>query len=171
VTREQLEHLIRAAGAIVESDRIVVIGSQAILAAHPDAPAELRTSMEADLYPADNPAHSDIIDGAIGEGSPFHETFGYYAHGVGPETAVLPTGWERRAVVIRNDNTRQVSGICLHPVDLVISKLAAGRTKDTEFVRGMFRHRLVEKARVEAAALVLTEEIRLPVLERLRSVG
>jgi hypothetical protein len=47
----------------------------------------LLTSQEADIYPLGDPAKSDLIDGTIGELSPFHETFGYYAHGVGPETA------------------------------------------------------------------------------------
>jgi hypothetical protein len=31
--------------------------------------------------------------GALGDGSPFHAAFGYYAHGVGPETAKAPAGW------------------------------------------------------------------------------
>jgi len=73
VTRAQLEHLIRASGAIAASDSVVIIGSQAILALHPDAPAELLGSMEAALYPLDDPRKADIIDGAIGEESPFHE--------------------------------------------------------------------------------------------------
>src|SRR5437763_1568132 len=38
------------------------------------------------------------IDGAIGDGSPFDSTFGYYAHGVGPETATAPAGWQERLV-------------------------------------------------------------------------
>jgi hypothetical protein len=29
-----------------------------------------------------DPFRNSLIDGAIGEGSMFHETFGYYAHGV-----------------------------------------------------------------------------------------
>ena len=39
--RHELEHLIRAAGAITGSDEIIVIGSQAILGARPDAPPSL----------------------------------------------------------------------------------------------------------------------------------
>jgi hypothetical protein len=38
VTREQLEHIIRAAGSITSEDRIVIIGSQAILGAYPNTP-------------------------------------------------------------------------------------------------------------------------------------
>jgi hypothetical protein len=92
VKRSQLEHVIRAAAALAQSRELVVLGSQAILGAHPDAPNSLLTSQEVDLYPLDNPDKADLIDGSIGELSPFHETFGYYAHGVGPDTAVLPSG-------------------------------------------------------------------------------
>jgi len=78
-----------------------------------------------------------MIDGCIGELSPFHETFGYYAHGVGPETAKLPTRWKGRLIRLENENTGGTIGWCLSPVDLAVSKLLAGRTKDLEFVRQM----------------------------------
>ena len=83
-------------GAIADDEDIVVIGSQAILGEFPEAPEELRLSREADVYPRTYPERADLIDGSIGEGSPFERLFGYYAHGVGPETAVLPEGWEGR---------------------------------------------------------------------------
>jgi len=72
---------------------MVVIGSQAILAEHPDAPASLLRSIETDVYPLNHPERADDIDGAIGDGSRFHETYAYYAHGVGPEIALAPAGW------------------------------------------------------------------------------
>lgn len=83
--RADLEHLIRAAAAIT-SDEIVVVGSQSVLGQFPNAPERLLVSLEADVYPRRNPSKSIEIDGAMGDGSMFHETFGYYAHGVGPET-------------------------------------------------------------------------------------
>lgn len=55
MNRKQLEHIIRAAGAIAEVDELIVIGSQAILGACPDAPAELLMSREVDLYPPKEP--------------------------------------------------------------------------------------------------------------------
>lgn len=88
MTRKQLEHVIRASGAIAEVDRLVIIGSQALLGSHPEAPEDLLTSMEADVYPPDKAERADLIDGSIGEDSFFHETFGYYAHGIGPETKI-----------------------------------------------------------------------------------
>ena len=53
MTRRALEHIIRASGAIAEVDRLVIVGSQAILGSYPDAPPELLRSMEADVYPPD----------------------------------------------------------------------------------------------------------------------
>ena len=97
MTREEFEHVIKAAADIV-NDEIVVIGSQAVLAQYPNAPASLLRSLEVDVFPRSEPQRADEIDGAIGEGSRFYETYGYYAHGVGPETAVAPAGWEGRLV-------------------------------------------------------------------------
>ena len=71
------------------------IGSQAILGRYPDAPPELLVSIEADVFPLDRPDASILIEGAIGERSIFHQTFGYYAHGVEETTAVLPAGATR----------------------------------------------------------------------------
>lgn len=110
---KQLEHILRACGSLAGCREIIVIGSQALLASHPDAPEELLRSMEVDCYPLDDPAKADLIDGSIGELSPFHETFGYYAHGIGPETATLPMGWKARVVRLESENTGGTIGLCL----------------------------------------------------------
>lgn len=143
MTRAQLEHLIRASATIADDDEIMIVGSQAILGEHPSAPDELLRSNEADVYPRNKPDRSDLIDGSIGEGSPFHDTFGYYAQGVGVVTAILPVGWETRLCAIRNANTRGATGWCLETHDLVLSKLVAGRDKDVAFLEGAARAGLV----------------------------
>jgi hypothetical protein len=162
VRRKDLEHLIRAAAAIADQAEIVVVGSQSILGAVPDAPAELLLSMEADLYPLHRPELAAAIEGAIGEGSPFQATFGYYAQGVGPETAVLPEGWRDRAVTIQGASTDQKIGYCPEPHDLAASKLAAGRDKDRSFVSALLRHRIVSPPTLGAriAALPIPPEQR-----------
>lgn len=142
--RQDLEHIIRAAADITGDQEIVVIGSQAILGQHPDAPQQLLLSPEADVYPLHLQDRIVEIDGVLGEGSMFHETHSYYAHGVGPETPTLPSGWEGRLVSIRNENTRQATGLCLEKHDLVLSKLAAGREKDHRFVADALRGGIVE---------------------------
>ena len=106
MTRSELEHIIRAACAIAGDTELVIIGSQAVLGQFPNAPEELLTSTEADVFPKNRPERADLIEGSIGELSPFHETFGYYAQGVGPETATLPLGWQERLVVVRSAATR-----------------------------------------------------------------
>lgn len=156
--RSELEHLIRAAGDISRERELVVIGSQAILGQFPDAPPSLCISMECDLYPRRNPALADKVDGAIGEGSRFHELYGYYVQGVGPDTATLPKGWEGRLVRVENPNTGGHAGLCLEVHDLAISKYVAGREKDLEFTRELARHGMTVKstllARVAETKLV-----------------
>ena len=142
--RHELEHLIRAAAAITNEYEIMIIGSQSILGAFPNAPEFLLQSMEADVYPLHHPELADLIDGAIGELSPFEERFGYYAQGVGPETAILPFGWEGRVVKIQNGNTDLKIGLCLDPHDLAASKLAAGRDKDWPFVEVMLHNKIID---------------------------
>lgn len=156
MTRLELEHIIRAAASITNTTDIVVIGSQSILGRYPHAPSELLVSVEADIYPRDAPELSDLIDGSIGELSPFHETFGYYAQGVSERTAVLPDGWQARLVAICNDNTRGATGWCLEPHDLVIAKLIAGRDKDLRFARDAAARGLVDRESLQERVALLT---------------
>lgn len=135
MNRDQLEHVIRAASSIAFDREIVIVGSQAILGKHPQAPAALCVSEDVDLYPRNHPDRAELVDGAIGELSAFHDTFGYYAHGVGPETSVLPEGWESRLVRVEGPGTAGAVGLCLEPHDLAVSKVLAGREKDLEYLR------------------------------------
>ncbi len=144
MTRTELEHIIRAATSIANVYELVIVGSQAVLGMYESAPDELLQSMEADVYPLDRPDLADLIDGSIGELSPFNMMYGYYAQGVGPETAILPTGWQERLVKIQNANTDLKIGWCLEPHDLAVSKLAAGRDKDWPYVRTLMDHQLID---------------------------
>ena len=99
MNRAALERILRAAAAIVSEREFIVIGSQAILGQYPDAPESLLMSIEADVYPRYAPERSAVVDGAIGELSNFHQTFGYYAHGVDQTTAILPEGWMKRLIL------------------------------------------------------------------------
>lgn len=142
--RAALEHVLRAASAIVNEREFIVIGSQAVLGQFPNAPDALRASIEVDIYPRHAPDKSDLIDGALGELSAFHQTFGYYAHGVDETTATLPAGWKERLVPVHNDNTGGATGWCLDIHDLAISKLVAGRERDLDFIQVLVRERMVD---------------------------
>jgi len=145
MTRSQLEHIIRSAAAITNDPDVVVMGSQAVLGQFPGAPAELLLSMEAYIYPRRNPELSELVDRSIGEGSPFRNTYGYFAHGVGPETAAQPSGWDERLVRIENANTSGARGWCLEVHDLAIAKHVAGREKDVDYTAALVRYGMVER--------------------------
>lgn len=173
--REDLEHVIRAAAAVAGDDEIVVIGSQAILGGLPDAPDALLWSQEADVYPRNLPERAEKIDGALGDGSQFQTTFGYYAHGVGPETPKAPAGWEKRLIPLRiprgPHDPSEVTGWCMEPHDLVLAKCAAGRERDWEFAREAIAHGLVEPEELlrRTADLPLDDGHRAQVASLLRA--
>lgn len=67
MTRDELEHIIRASGDITNQYEFMIVGSQSILGPVPD-PAEVFTmSAEADIYPLHAPELAEKIEGAIGE--------------------------------------------------------------------------------------------------------
>lgn len=154
MNKRQLEHVLRAAAAITGEKEFVLVGSQAVLAQHRRLPDVMTLSNEIDLYPRQKPELADLVDGAIGRDSPFHRTFGYYADGVGPETAKLPSGWERRAFRLRNNRTGGATGICPELHDLAAAKLVAGRAKDLAWIAAARRAGLLDpailRARVES---------------------
>jgi len=169
VKRAQLEHVLRAASTIVGERDIVVLGSQSILCSIADEqlPDEATTSIEADLAFFDDPgdAKADAVDGAIGELSSFHETYGYYAQGVSIGTAVLPAGWRDRLVTLETPASEPARGLCLDPHDCAVSKLVAGRWKDYDFVAALLRGRSLEAdtliARIELLEASARDKARL----------
>ncbi|MBK9574341.1 MAG: hypothetical protein IPO43_17285 [Rhodoferax sp.] len=140
MNREDLEHIIRASGEVTDQYEFIIVGSQSILGSISNPQDVFKMSAEADIYPYKAPELADKIDGAIGEASPFHETYGYYAQGVGPETAVLPSSWFSRVHRVQNSNTNDRVGYCLDVLDLFMSKAAAGRHKDREFCMALLQH-------------------------------
>ena len=149
--RAELEHILRACKGATGETEFIVIGSQAILGCHPDAPRVLRQSMELDVYPKLRPDLSPDIEGSLGRYSQFDTTFGYHADGVSPNTATLPAGWEERLEKVCNENTSGATGWCLDPHDIAFSKLAARREKDIAYVAALIRHKLVRPSQVESA--------------------
>jgi hypothetical protein len=139
--RSEVEHVLRAAAAITLETSFYVIGSQAVLLPHPDAPEALQLSRELDLYPTLHPEKADLIDGAIGAMSIFDTTYGYHADGVGPETAVMPSDWHTRETF---HYIGEVTVICPELHDLAVSKCVAGREKDADFIRCLLQHQMID---------------------------
>lgn len=93
MTREQLEHAVRAACAVSGDTELLIFGSQAILGTYPHAPESVRASIEVDMQAKNLPEKTDLIDGSLGELSLFHSTYGFYVHGLSIDSAVLPAEW------------------------------------------------------------------------------
>jgi hypothetical protein len=169
MTREQFEHAIRAAGAVLGVTELLVIGSQAVHGSMSGPlPIEAARSVEVDVaVRGDTEGRlADLIDGSIGEASMFHDTFGYYARGVVESTARLPEGWQARLVPFDTPGTRGVTAWCLELHDLWVSKAVAGREKDREFCYALLRRGVV-------MADILTSRLDMvPALDpRVRSIS
>jgi Nucleotidyltransferase of unknown function (DUF6036) len=173
VNRSQFEHVARAAADVVDDD-VVVIGSQAILAQNPEAPDKLLRSSELDVFPKTKLNAADQIDGALGDGSRFHETFGYYAHSVGPETLTAPAGWQDRLVRLELPAAQRKPGTvvawCIEKHDLMLAKLSAGREHDLEFVRAAIESNLVDTEQLRLGVDLLPKSVRDAVRERLAAM-
>lgn len=167
MTREELEHIIRASGDVTDQYEFMIVGSQSLLGSVPYPEESFMVSMEADIYPLNAPELADKIEGAIGEGSLFHQMYGYYAQGVGPETAILPQGWLTRVCRVQNSNTGDRVGYCLDVRDLFLAKAAAGREKDREFCIALIQHGYVTMDQV--LALVPTMPLDSKDLKSLRA--
>ncbi len=172
--RAEFEHVVRAAGAIVGADEVLVIGSQALHASvDGPLPPEAERSIEVDVAVLGDTTgeRADLIDGSIGELSMFHETFGYYAQGVVETTAVLPSGWRDRLIRFAPPGTNGVVALCLEPHDLWMSKAIANRPQDVDYCAALLRSRIVHKKELDARLTQvehLDDEVREMIRSRIR---
>lgn len=161
--RADVEHVVRAAADIV-NDEIVVIGSQAIVVQFDDLPDTLLVSMEADVFPLRDPERAIEIDGVLGDGSAFHEQFGYFGHGVGPETPHAPAGWLERSTRVTFAPSggwkHEAVGHFMGAHDLVLSKLVAGRPKDFDYAEVAISGALVDVDELRRGLELMVENDR-----------
>lgn len=164
--KQQVDHVLRAAGRITGEKQFVIIGSQSLHGRHPDLADEIVMSAEVDLIAMRRPAATDFLN-VIGVDSPFHVNFGYYADPVDATTAVLPRGWKNRLVNLPPGDTDGVRGLCLEPHDLAIAKYVARREKDRLFTRELARRGLVSQSRL--LALLKQTAVTAEMRERIRA--
>ncbi len=147
MTREQLEHVLRAVSRITEDPNVLVIGSQSILGSYSEheLPPEATGSMEVDTAFFSDPdeTKSGLVDAMIGELSHFHNEFGYYPQGVSVSTGVFPAGWMDRLVTYETPGSSPGRGLCLEPHDCVLAKLVRFEKKDQDFAAALVRENLV----------------------------
>lgn len=145
--KQQLDHVLRAAGRITGEKQFLIIGSQSLHGKCPDLADDIVRSAEVDLIARKKVDRTEWLN-AIGQDSQFHETFGYYADPVDDTTATLPKGWKGRLVNLPPGDTDGVKGLCLDPHDLAIAKYVARREKDLVFTRELARRGIVTRKRL-----------------------
>lgn len=158
MNKQQLDHVLRAAGRITGETQFVIIGSQSLHGKHPNLADEILRSAEVDLIAKQDTRRTEWLN-AIGQDSPFHEMYGYYADPVDEHTATLPKGWKGRLVNLPPGDTDGVKGLCLDPHDLAIAKYVARREKDRIFTRELARRGIISRERlVELVAKTPVDE-------------
>jgi hypothetical protein len=145
--KRHVDHVLRAAGRITGEKQFIIVGSQALHGKYPDAPDTIVRSAEVDLIARKDADRTEWLN-AIGQDSPFHEEFGYYADPVDESTAKLPRGWKGRLVNLPEGDTEGVRGLCLDPHDLAIAKYVARREKDLLFTRELARRGYVQRKKL-----------------------
>ena len=180
ITPEDLERAIRSVANVFKANKVIIIGSQALLVGRDDILRELRISREIDAYPANfrewetmNPGMvaSEYISGLLGLGSDFHKTHGFFVDGVDDATASLPPGWESRAIrkIVESLDGHRIEAVAPEPHDLVAAKLVRGDEKDLRFAHLCLKSGLVKYEQVKARLETLMPEETLSIgLERLR---
>lgn len=143
-----LENALRAAKEITGQNDFVVIGSCSILGSFPNAPDEMtKYTKDIDIWVKNYPEMGEMLR-AAGRNSDFEGTNGFFIEGVGPDTATVPEGWEKRLVKVCNENTNFATGWCLDPHDAAVAKLIAGRDKDRDFVEVLFREKYADPEKI-----------------------
>ena len=145
--KQQVDHVLRAAGRITGEKQFIIIGSQSLHGKHPDLADDIVRSAEVDLIAKRDASRTEWLN-VIGQDSEFHEQFGYYADPVDETTATLPKGWKGRLVNLPAGDTEGVRGLCLDPHDLAIAKYAAHREKDVIFTGELARRGIVSQERL-----------------------
>ena len=146
---EEMAHILRASKGLTGETVFIVAGSTAVLAQFRNPPEIMVRSCEVDLYSRSAPELSEVIEGALGNGSPFHIAFGYHADSIDENTVTLPVDWMDRS--IRLENHPLLDGavaICPEIHDLAVSKLAAFREKDREWVEAGIEAGVIKSAQV-----------------------
>jgi hypothetical protein len=152
--RNKVDHALRAAAGVTGHDVFVLIGSAALIARiKGPTPASMLMTQEVDIYAFDveNVEElSDLIDGSIGQNSPFHTSFGFFADGVSPETAKMPSDWMGRATKYSSPACPGVTAIVPEENDLALAKLVAWREKDIDWLREGVVHRILSLDKMQS---------------------
>ena len=152
--REQFHELLTRAAEVCAWRTLVVFGSQSVHAITDAPPAEVLVSVECDFWFRDEPEAVERLAAELGKDSTFARSTGVYADLLPPDLPMLPQDWEKRLVTY---SARGVSARCLEIHDLIVTKLAAGRLKDYEFIAAVLLSKLARADEVQRRILMFSD--------------
>lgn len=147
MNRNDVDRLLIEARRVTNHQDFVIIGSLSILGAIATPPISMTGSIDIDLYPKQDPGRASEIAKALGLGSEFERTYGYYADAVSPMLPTLPEGWEQRLIKIELESG--VRAWFLEPNDAAISKYVRGDPRDREWIRAGLKANLLSLPTIE----------------------
>jgi hypothetical protein len=141
LNRLQLHALLRKAKELSAHSEFVIVGSLAILGAVSDPPDAMVMSIDVDTYMKADPDRTGELCGALGQGSPFEDEFGYYLDPVSPRLPSFPDGWQERLILIDFGDVR---AFFVEPNDVAVSKYMRGDQRDLRWLRSGLKSRLLD---------------------------
>lgn len=133
ITAELLRAAALRMADLTGESSFVLVGAGSLAITAPGF-GELARSDDVDMWPRNNEtAALDECIAQLGEGSPFHDQYGFYIERVGGWTLLTqPAGWESRATRVNFDG---IEVLALGLLDVAYNKLEANRSKDEEFLK------------------------------------
>ena len=144
--REQFHELLARAAKVCGRQEFVLFGSQTVHALTSTPPVEVLVSVECDFWFQDEPQVVSQLVSELGKDSSFAKAAGVYADPLPPDLPMVPKDWEQRLLTYSFSN---VTARCLEIHDLIVTKLAAGRLKDYEFIAAVLMAKLARPDEVQ----------------------
>src|SRR5665213_866897 len=143
---KDLTSLFEGARRLINHSEFVVVGSLSILGVVDGSyvPARMLMSNDVDCFTRTDPGRIFEVNAALGQGSEFEATHGYYLDPISPALPTLPENWQHRLVRVPLDDG--LVAYFLDPNDAAVSKYARGEPRDREWIRAGLKAGLINAA-------------------------
>jgi hypothetical protein len=130
-----LQELFGHARRLTSHTEFVVVGSLSILGVvqASEVPARMLMSIDVDWFTRQDPARIFELKAALGEGSVFEATHGFYLDPISPSVPTLPENWQYRLIRVPLDD--DIVAFFLDPNDAAVSKYARCEPRDREWIQ------------------------------------
>lgn len=145
-----LQELFEEARKLTGHTEFVVVGSLSILGVvrASDAPVRMLMSIDVDCFTRRDPGRIFELQQALGAGSPFEASHGFYLDPISPKVPTLPDQWEYR--LVRTPLGQDVVAFFLDPNDAAVSKYARCEPRDREWIRAGLQAGLLSAPIIES---------------------